>query len=101
MYRRLTQLVISLGLLAACVSGAGADDKAAYERRAADRYMTLFQSLDRNSDGRVTLAEAHGDLNFSPRFDDMDINRDGIVTMEELQRYIEQQYGVQVNRASR
>lgn len=92
---------VSLGLFAACVNGAGADDKADYERRAASSYMTLFQSLDRNGDGSVTLTEAHGDLNFGPRFDDMDINRDGVVTMEELQRHIGQQYGIQVNRASR
>lgn len=84
---------VSLGLLAACISGAGADDKADYERRAAASDMALFQSLDRNSDGRVTTAEAHGDLNFGPRFDDMDINRDGVVTMEELQRYVGQQHG--------
>ena len=93
--------VISLGLFAACMNGAMANDKADYERRAAARDMTLFQSLDRNSDGRVTLSEAHGDLNLGPRFADMDINRDGVVTMEELQRYIRQQHGIQVNQAAR
>ena len=92
---------ISLGLFAACINGAVADDKADYERRAAARDMTLFQSLDRNSDGRVTRPEAHGDLNLGPRFDDMDINRDGVVTMEELQRYIQKTYGTQVRQAAR
>jgi len=61
----------------------------------------LFQSLDRNKDGRVTLSEARGDLNLGPRFDDIDINRDGVVTMEELQRYIRLQYGIQTDQASR
>jgi Ca2+-binding EF-hand superfamily protein len=92
---------MSLGLLVACISGAGANDKADYERRAAANDMTLFQSLDRDKDGRVTLSEAHGDLNLGPRFDDIDINRDGVVTMEELQRYIRQQYGIQIDQASR
>ena len=92
---------VVLALLAACISGAGANDKADYERRAAATDMTLFESLDRNKDGRVTLSEAHGDLNLGPRFDDMDINRDGVATMEELQRYIGQQHGIQVNQASR
>ena len=80
-------------LLAACVSGAAANDKLEYDRRAAARDTMLFQSLDRNADGTVTRLESHGDLNFGPRFDAMDINRDGVVTTAELQRYIEQQYG--------
>jgi hypothetical protein len=28
-----------------------------------------------------------------PRFDDVDTNREGIVTLEELQRFIEKEYG--------
>ena len=92
---------ISLGLFAACITGAMADDKADYERRAAANDVTLFQSLDRNSDGRVTLSEAHGDLNLGPRFADMDIDRDGVVTMEELQRYVRQRHGIVINRAAR
>ena len=87
-------------LLAACVTGAGADDKAEYDRRSVARYMTLFQSLDRNADGAVTRAESQGDLNFGPRFDDMDINRDGIVTLSELQRYIEKHHAVQATAQS-
>jgi hypothetical protein len=83
-----------LVMLAAWAIGAGADDKADYDRRAAARYHTLFQSLDLDGDGTVTRSEARGDLNFSPRFTDMDINRDGIVTLAELQRFIEQEHGV-------
>ncbi len=41
--------------------------------------------------------EVQGDLNFSPYFDAMDINRDGLVTAGELQRYIEHHHGVRVN----
>ena len=80
-------------LLAACAVEAGADDKADYDRRAAARYTSLFQSLDRNGDGTVTSSESQGDLNFGPRFDDMDINRDGVVTKIELQRFIDQYHG--------
>lgn len=81
-------------LLATCAVGAGADDKSEYNRRAAARDLSLYQSLDRNADGAVTRLEAHGDINFLPRFDDMDINRDGVVTMAELHRYLGQQYEV-------
>ena len=77
-----------------------ADDKTEYERRAVERDVALFQSLDRNRDNAVTKLEAQGDLNFGPRFDDMDINRDNIVTREELQRYLEQQYGVRTTAAA-
>jgi hypothetical protein len=55
--------------------------------------MAWFQSLDRNGDKAVTKIESHGDLNFGPRFDDMDTNRDGIVTLEELRRFIEKEHG--------
>ena len=86
-------------VLTACSVGAGADDKAEYDRRSAARYTMLFQSLDRNADGTVTRLEARGDLDFGPRFDDMDINRDGVVTMAELQRFIEQEHGGHASRS--
>jgi hypothetical protein len=72
---------------------AGADAKSDYDQRSAARYTALFQSLDRNGDRTVTRVEAQGDLNLGPVFDDMDINRDGVVTNAELQRYIEQRHG--------
>lgn len=82
-----------LMLFGTCVASAGADDKGEYDRRAAARYMSLFHALDRNNDQAVTKLESHGNLDFVPRFDDMDINRDGIVTRAELQRYVEREYG--------
>lgn len=90
----------ALVLLAACAVGAGADDKSEYNRRAAVRDLSLFQSLDRNTDGAVTRLEAQGDINFLPRFDDMEVDMDGVVTTVELQRYLGQQYGVR-NRPQR
>ena len=88
-------------LLLACAMGAGADDRSEYNRRAAARDLSLFHSLDRNADDAVTRLEARGDINFLPRFDDMETNMDGVVTMAELHRYLEQQYGVQLNHGRR
>lgn len=73
-----------------------ADDRADYQKRVATRYLTLFQELDRDRDGRVTRAEAAGDLNFLPAFSDMDINGDGAVTADELHRFIDLKLDVRV-----
>ncbi len=86
----------ALVLLAACAMGAGADDKNEYNRRAAARDLALFQSLDHNTDGAVTRLEAQGDINFLTHFDDMEVDMDGVVTKAELQRYLEQRYGWQI-----
>ena len=86
-------------LLGACVFGgvtAHADERADYNRRAAERFSTLFLSLDRDGDANVTRAEARGDLNFGPRFDDMDIDRNGIVSRAELQRFVALQFEVEL-----
>jgi hypothetical protein len=91
MLRRSAQFSVLL-LLMACAAGTRAQDKAEYDRRGTAHDMSLFQSLDRNNDQAVTRLEAAGDLDFGPRFDDMDINRDGIVTRAELQRYVEREY---------
>ena len=88
----------ALALLLACAMGAGADDRSDYNRRAAADDLRLFHSLDRNADGAVTRLEAQGDINFLPRFDDMEVDMDGTVTTAELHRYLERQYGVQLKR---
>lgn len=88
-----TGLTGALLLLVAFAMGAEADDRGDYNRRAAARDLSLFRSLDRNGDGVVSRLEAQGDLNFLPRFDDMETNMDGIVTLAELRRYLEQRYG--------
>lgn len=75
-------------------ASASADERTEYNRRAADGLSGLFKSLDRDADGTVTRVEAKGDLNFGPRFRDMDIDRNGIVTGAELQRYLSQEFGV-------
>ena len=88
-------------LLAGTVNAADADPQAQYERRAAERYVGLFSSLDLDRDAAVSRAEAKGDLNFAPRFDDMDINRDGFVTAAELQRFIALEYGIRIDQVRR
>ena len=49
---------------------------------------------DRNADDRLTRAEATGDLNMEPRFDELDGNRDGVITRQELNDYIVLRYAV-------
>jgi hypothetical protein len=86
----LLHLALTIG-----ASGAKADERGDYNRRAAARDLSLFHELDRNGDGAVTRLEARGDVNFLPRFNDMEVDMDGVVTAAELDRYLEQHYGVQ------
>ena len=71
-----------------------ADDRADYNARAAASLAEIFRSLDRDTDGRLTRAEVTGDLNMEPRFDDVDANRDGVITLKELDDYLVLRYGV-------
>ena len=94
-------------LLKACVfalachaAAATADERSEYNKRVATRFVNLFQELDRDRDGRVTRAEAAGDLNFLPAFGDMDINGDSVVTTDELRRFLELRIGVIVQTAA-
>jgi len=70
--------------LAACVAFAQAP--ADYLKRVADNYRAAFSAYQQN--GVVTRAAVRGDLFFEPRFDDIDINRDGVITREELERFL-------------
>jgi hypothetical protein len=75
---------------------ASADERSDYYQRVAARDLASFQALDVNRRGFVTRADIVGDNDFGPRFTDMDINRDGVVTFEELARYIRLHYGVEI-----
>jgi uncharacterized protein YbjT (DUF2867 family) len=83
-------------VLLSAVSAVVADDREAYNRRAAETDLAAFRTLELNRDGVLTFEEVRADINFAPRFNDMDVDRNGVVTPEELRRYIEQAYGVVV-----
>jgi len=57
-----------------------------YLKRVADNYRAAFSAHERSR--VVTRAAVRGDLFFEPRFDDIDINRDGVITREELERFL-------------
>jgi len=69
-------------------------DEARYNQRAAQTDMPLFRKLDRAGNGLLTGEDTRGDLHLGPRFDDIDANRDGIVTLQVMRIYIEKSYGV-------
>jgi hypothetical protein len=74
-------------VVAALAAGmAFAQAPADYLKRVADRYRAAFTAHER--DGVVTRSAVRGDLFFEPRFDDLDINRDGVITREELERFL-------------
>jgi hypothetical protein len=62
-------------LSGSCVNGWANGDEAAYKQRAAQADLSAFREMDRA--GRGLLA-----------------NRDEVVTLQELQAYIEKTYGV-------
>ena len=77
-----------------CASVPADDDKERYNLRAAQTDMSLFRELDRSGTGLLTREDTRGDIHLGPRFDDIDTNRDGIATPQEMQIYIRQTYGV-------
>jgi hypothetical protein len=87
------RIVIAMAC-ALCVTASFATDADDYLRRAAQRDLVMFDALDRDKDGQLTLEEVRGNVDLEARFNDLDINRDGVITREELTRYIAFQYGL-------
>ena len=70
-------------LLATGVSVWANAEKAGYYQRGSAR-----------GNGLLTKVEVRGDMRLGTRFDDIDTNRDEIVTPQEMKVYIEKTYGV-------
>ena len=77
-----------------CVNVWANGDEAGYKRRAAQTDMSLFREMDRAGKGFLTKDDVRGDMRLGTRFDDVDTNRDEIVTLQEMKTYIEKTYSV-------
>ena len=79
-------------ILAAAIAIAGAafaqQPPADYLKRVADAYRAAFAAADTAGRGYITRSDIQGNLFLLPVFDSMDINRDGRVTTEELDRFL-------------
>jgi hypothetical protein len=81
-------------LLAPCVSVGADGDKDLYNQRAALTDMAVFHELNRTGNGFLNREDVAGDMRLGVRFDDIDTNRDEVVTLQEMRAYIEKSYGV-------
>jgi hypothetical protein len=88
----LKRTIVLILLMAAGVAIAQTPED--YYKRAAERDQALFNQLQH--DGRIAYGQVANYVEFAPRFDAMDTNRDGYVTREELQQYIDVTYLSQV-----
>ncbi len=74
-------------LAAALAAGAAlAQAPPEYLKRVADSYRAAFSTYER--DGVVTREQVRGNLLLEVYFDDIDINRDGVITRAELERFL-------------
>jgi hypothetical protein len=89
------KILTAVALLSvACVNAWANDDEARYNQRAAQTDMSLFREMDRAGKGLLTKDDVRGDMRLGTRFDDIDTNRDEVVTPQEMRTYIEKTYGV-------
>ena len=88
--------IVAAALLLAhcCENGWANGDEASYNQRAAQTDLSLFRELDRASKGFLSKEDVRGDMRLGTRFDDIDTNRDEVVTAQEMRIYIERKYGV-------
>ena len=93
--KTLVPFAIAATLLLPAASFA-ADARTAYYERNANADLARFRELDVDHNNAITREETRGDVDFTPRFDDIDVNRDGVVTLDELLAYVERHYGVKL-----
>ena len=89
-------IAIAATLLLPAASLAADDARTAYYQRNANADLASFRELDVDKNNAITREEVRGDVDLTPRFDDIDVNRDGVVTLDELLAYAERQYGVKL-----
>jgi hypothetical protein len=93
-YRTIIAAFVLAGVFApAGAQGTASSDKAAYDQSSIARYRAMFAAQDFDRSGEVTREEVQGNIDFTATFDDIDINRDGVVTRAELDRYLAAQFG--------
>jgi hypothetical protein len=78
-----TIIAIILALATFTASGQAPAD---FVKRVADNYRAAFNTYERG--GVVTRDAVRADLFLGPQFDAIDINRDGVITREELERFL-------------
>ena len=66
-----------------------ATDRETYNQRSAERFVAMFRAADVNGRNTISREDAGSSIELVARFDDVDINRDGIITWEELTRFID------------
>lgn len=88
--------VVAMAAAVACllVPTAFAGEAEDFAARSAQRDAALFFSLDLNGDGRLTREEVGSNIEMRARFDEFDVDRDGVITTAELERYLRLRYGV-------
>ncbi len=80
-------MVIAAAALAAGIAFAQ-QPPADYLKRVADSYRSAFAAADGGGKGFITREDIQGNLLLLPVFDSMDVNRDGRITKEELDRFL-------------
>lgn len=91
---KITLFAATMLLSATCMNIWANGDEAGYNLRAAQTDMAVFRELDRAGQSLLTREAVKGDMRLGTRFDDIDTNRDEIVTLQEMRAYIEKTYGV-------
>lgn len=81
-------------LMATCFCATAlATDRADYNRTSAERFVAMFRAADVGSRNAITRDDAGTSIELVARFDDIDINRDGTITWDELTRFIDASFG--------